>query len=98
MTIDGEPWFVLGDICAVLDLRNSTMVAERLDPLTLSQAEVENARGQLRRTVIVNESGMYEVVIRSDKPGAVVFRRWPARSAVAFVRVPTHVDPRHLRW
>lgn len=74
--IDGEPWFVLADLCKVLELSNVTRTAERLDSLTLSQAQVQNERGQSRDTTIVNESGMYEVVIRSDKPEAVKFRRW----------------------
>lgn len=74
--IGGEPWFVLGDLCKVLGLGNVTRVAERLDNLTLSQTQVQNERGQMRSTPIVNEPGMYEVVIRSDKPEAVTFRRW----------------------
>ena len=73
---DGEPWFVLADLCTVLGLTNVTRVAERLDPVTLSQAQTQNERGQMRTTTIVNESGMYEVVIRSDKPEAITFRRW----------------------
>lgn len=76
ITVDGEPWFVLADLCTVLDIGNSSMVAARIDDVNLSLAEVENTRGQLRQTAIVNEAGMYEVVLRSDKPEAVAFRRW----------------------
>ena len=48
VVIDGEPWFVLADLCAVLDIANPSMVAARIDPVNLSQAEVENSRGQMR--------------------------------------------------
>lgn len=74
--VDGEPWFVLADLCKVLDLTSVTRTAERLDSVNVSQAHVQNERGQQRQTVIVSEAGMYEVVIRSDKPEAVAFRRW----------------------
>ncbi|MCB1297148.1 MAG: hypothetical protein KDB67_21130 [Gordonia sp.] len=69
--IDGEPWFVLADLCKVLGLSNPSMIRDRLDDLNINQIDVENARGQMRQTVIVSEAGMYEVVIRSDKPEAV---------------------------
>lgn len=97
LSIDGEPWFVLADLCAVLAIGNPSMVAQRLDGLNLSQAEVQNSRGQMRQTVIVSEAGMYEVVIRSDKPEAVAFRRWitsevlpaPALARALGFRMPT---------
>jgi len=73
--IDGEPWFVLADLCRVLDLTTPTRVAERIDPAGVSQTHISSG-GQRRSVTIVNEPGMYEVVIRSDKPEAVVFRRW----------------------
>lgn len=63
LTDPSDPWFVLADLCGVLDIANPSMVATRLDPLTLSQTEVQNTRGQMRMTVIVSEPGMYEVVI-----------------------------------
>ena len=81
--VDGEPWFVLADLCVVLGIENSRNVAARLDEVNVRRADVENLRGQMRQTVVVNESGMYEVVIRSDKPEAVTFRRW----------ITTHVLP-----
>jgi prophage antirepressor-like protein len=61
---------VLNDLCRILNIANPRDVAARLDPLTLSQTEVQNARGQMRLTVIVSESGMHEVIIRSDSPKA----------------------------
>lgn len=75
VVINGEPWFVLADLCAVLEISNSRMVAQRLDEASVSQTYISSG-GQQRQVTIVNESGMYEVVIRSDKPEAVTFRRW----------------------
>ncbi|MFJ2298108.1 BRO-N domain-containing protein [Oerskovia paurometabola] len=86
VTIDGEPWFVLADLCAVLDIGNPSMVAARIDEVNLSQAEVQNSRGQRRQTFVVSEPGMYEVVIRSDKPDAVRFRRWITSDVLPAIR------------
>lgn len=85
MIADGEPWFVLADLCVVLGITNVGNVSVRLDQVNVRQAEVQNARGQMRRTVVVSEAGMYEVVIRSDKPEAL---RSACSRAVALHRRP----------
>lgn len=77
IVIDGEPWFVLADLCAVLGLaRRASAVAERLDPDGVRQTDIIDSMGRTQTATIVNEPAMYEVVIRSDKPEAVTFRRW----------------------
>ncbi|MEY8015265.1 Bro-N domain-containing protein [Mycobacterium servetii] len=84
--IDNEPWFVLADLCRVLDIANVGNVVDRLDDLNIRRADVENARGQMRQTVLVSEAAMYEVVIRSDKPEAVTFRRWITGEVLPSIR------------
>lgn len=73
--IGGQPWFVLADMCAVLGISNARDVAARLGDDQKGVAPIDTLGGRQMMTV-VNESGMYEVVIRSDKPEAVDFRRW----------------------
>ncbi|BBY67572.1 BRO-N domain-containing protein [Mycolicibacterium helvum] len=92
---DGEPWFVLADLCRVLEIVNPRNVTARLDAAVVNTLRLtEGIRGNPNVTV-VNEAGMYEVVIRSDKPEAVAFRRWitgevlPAIRA-AFAPIPTY--------
>lgn len=84
--IGHEPWFVLNDLCAVLSIGNPHNVVPRLDAECLRQAEVLDGRGLKRNTNVVNESGMYEVVIRSDKPEAVKFRRWITGEVLPAIR------------
>lgn len=84
--VDGEPWFVLADLCKVLEIANVGNVATRLDEVNVRLADVENARSQMRKTVVVSEAGMYEVVIRSDKPEAVAFRRWITSEVLPSIR------------
>ncbi|MFD7247829.1 phage antirepressor [Streptomyces massasporeus] len=84
--IDGEPWFVLGDLCAVLEIANVGNAKKRLDQGNVRQADVPNSAGYMRQTVIVSEAGMYEVVLRSDKPEAVAFRRWITSDVLPQIR------------
>lgn len=79
---DGEPWFVLKDVCDVLGLNNPTIVAERLD-------EDERAKSDLGRQGagwVINESGLYNVILRSDKPEAKPFRRWVTSEVLPSIR------------
>ena len=69
---DGEPWWVLSDVCKVLGLSNPSKVAQRLDEDERSNFEL----GRQGAAIIINESGLYSVILRSDKPKAKLFRRW----------------------
>ena len=86
ITRDGEPWFILADLCKVLGLSNSSEVAHRLDPVTLSSAESQNARGQVRKTAITSEPGLYEVIFMSRKPEAQAFKRWVMHDVLPSIR------------
>lgn len=86
VVIDGEPWFVLADLCAVLGLGSPHKVADRIDPDARNQTPVIDSLGRSQTATIVNESGMYEVVIRSDKPEAVTFRRWLTGTVLPTIR------------
>ncbi|MGI5222992.1 BRO family protein [Nocardia sp. CA-290969] len=85
VVINGEPWFVLADLCVVLDIANPRNVAARLSEDQKGVRSVDTPGGQQPMT-LVNESGMYEVVIRSDKPGAVTFRRWLTAEVLPAIR------------
>lgn len=86
VTINDEPWFVLADLCKVLDLSNPTMVAERVDPDALSTAEVIDSMGRGQSARIVSEPGMYEVIFLSRKEEAKLFRRWVVADVLPSIR------------
>lgn len=83
--IDDAPWFALSDLCKVLALAAVGRVAARLDEGVRRTHTLMTAGGAQQMTV-VNESGMYEVVIRSDKPEAVTFRRWITGTVLPSIR------------
>lgn len=85
VTIDGEPWFVLADLCRVLGIRNARDVAARLDGDMKGVDQIDTLGGRQSVTV-VSEAGMYEVVIRSDKPEAAAFRRWVTGTVLPEIR------------
>ena len=80
--LNGEPWFVLKDVCGVLGMSNPTAVAERLE-------DDERAKSDLGRQGagwIINESGLYNVILRSDKPEAKPFRKWVTSEVLPTIR------------
>lgn len=85
ITKDGEPWFVLADVCRALEIRNSRMVAGRLDRDELMSVKLTSG-GQRREMTVINESGLYAVIIRSDKPQAQSFRKWLTSEVIPTIR------------
>ena len=85
ITKDGEPWFVLADVCRALEIRNSRMVAGRLDRDELMSVKLTSG-GQRREMTVINESGLYAVIIRSDKPRAQSFRKWLTSEVIPTIR------------
>lgn len=69
---DDEIWFVLSDVCRSLGLSNPTTVANRIDEDERSKFNL----GRQGNATIINESGLYSVILRSDKPQAKTFRKW----------------------
>lgn len=83
--MDGEAWFVLKDVCAVLGISNNRMAADRLDDDEKGVSLIDTLGGK-QEMVIVNESGLYHVILRSDKPEAAPFRRWVTNDVLPTIR------------
>lgn len=82
---DGEPWFVLRDVCGVLALGTPAKVAERLDEDEKGVSQIHTPGGDQSMTII-NESGLYNVILRSDKPEAKPFRKWVTSDVLPTIR------------
>lgn len=83
---DGEPWFVLKDVCAVLGLGTPARVAERLEEDEVSSTHLTDSLGRQQDMTIINESGLYNVILRSDKPEARPFRKWVTGEVLPSIR------------
>lgn len=82
---DGDPWFVLKDVCQVLGIGNSRMAAERLDADEKGVSQIDTPGGKQEMSII-NESGLYNVILRSDKPEAKPFRKWVTSEVLPTIR------------
>lgn len=88
----GQTWWVLKDVCEVLGLSNPSRVAQRLDDDEVSKFDLrpnsELGRGLLNTEAnIVNETGLYRIVLRSDKPEAKEFQRWVTHDVLPSIRM-----------
>ena len=81
----GEPWWVLKDVCDVLGLTNVGEESKRLDDDELTSIKMISG-GQAREMYAVNESGLYNVILRSDKPEAKTFKRWVTHEVLPAIR------------
>ena len=80
---DGEPWWIAADVCAVLDLGNPTQALTRLDEEEQSTL-ISNEGGPGRR--IINESGLYSLVLGSRKLEAKAFKKWITSEVLPSIR------------
>ena len=83
VAIDGEPMFCLIDICKALEIKNATDVAKRLDEDELTRLNLGSRAGD---TNFITESGLYAVILRSDKPNAKKFRKWVTSEVLPQIR------------
>ena len=78
----GEAWFVATDICAALDLSNTTVALQRLDADERSKFNL----GRQGDAWCVNEAGFYSLVLASRKPEAKSFKRWVTHEVLPSIR------------
>lgn len=80
--LNNQHYWVLKDVCDVLELSNPTVVANRLE-------DDERAKFNLGRqgeATVITESGLYAVILRSDKPNAKEFRKWVTSEVLPAIR------------
>lgn len=80
--LNNEPWFVATDICKALDIKNVTQAINRLDEDERSMFNI----GRQGETNIVNEYGLYNLILSSRKPEAKKFKRWITHEVIPSIR------------
>ena len=83
---DNNTWWVLKDVCEVLGLLETHRVSARLDKDERTQMTVTDSLGRNQKTTVVTESGLYNVILRSDKPEAKAFKRWVTHDVLPSIR------------
>jgi len=87
---DGEPWFVASDVCAALGYRDAEKGTRILGTHQKADTQIvgisSNGTEQTRRVTIINESGLYRLVLRSRKPEALAFSKWVTGEVLPSIR------------
>jgi prophage antirepressor-like protein len=92
--IEGEPWFAANDVCKALSLYvnqrgqpNVTEACRKLNTDEVSFSRIETPTGGASPKMrIVSESGLYKLIMRSDKPEAKAFQDWVTREVLPAIR------------
>jgi prophage antirepressor-like protein len=94
---NGVAWFVAADVCQALDIGNPAMALARLDEDEKGISSIDTLGGQ-QNMGIINESGLYSLILTSRKPEAKQFKRWvthevlPAIARHGFYATPAMLD------
>ena len=84
--VNGEPWLVGKDVAEALGYERPTDAArKRVDPEDRGVAKIETPSG-VQEMTIINESGLYSLVLSSKLPGAKKFRRWVTAEVLPSIR------------
>ena len=80
--IENEPWFVAKDICEALEIKNTTQAIGRLDEDERTMLNI----GRQGNTNIINEYGLYNLILASRKKEAREFKRWITHEVIPSIR------------
>ena len=86
VTIDGEPWFCMADICKALDIGNVSQAKTRLKEDGVIINEVIDSIGRNQNTNFINESNMYKLILQSRKESAERFSDWVTAEVLPSIR------------
>ena len=84
LVMNGEPWFVASDVCEALSLETHVAV-RRLDDDEKDRYSIPTLGGQQEMTII-NESGLYSLILTSRKPQAKKFKKWVTSDVLPAIR------------
>ena len=83
---DNEPWFVAADVCRALDILNPRDATARLDEDEKNTVVLTDGNRGNPNVTIINEPGLYSLVLGSRKPEARAFKRWITHEVIPSIR------------
>ena len=86
VTIDKEPWFVSADVCRALEIGNPRQAMTRLDDDEKNTVILNDGTPGNPEKTVVNEPGLYSLVLSSRKPSAKKFKRWVTHEVLPSIR------------
>lgn len=87
MLINNEPYFVGKDVAQVLGYERSTKaVADHVDQEDKDVVPIQDSIGRMQNTPVINESGLYSLILSSKLPTAKKFKRWVTNEVLPSIR------------
>lgn len=83
---DGSTWFVASEACAAVQIRNVSQACARLDEDERDSICFTDSDGRPHELLIISESGLYKLLLRSNKPEAKTFQRWITHEVLPQIR------------
>lgn len=93
-TINGEPWFVAKYVCNALELDDVNKACSRLDDDEKSKNSICTPGG-MQKMIVINESGLYSLILTSRKPKAKAFKKWVTSEALPSIRKTNSYSIKH---
>lgn len=84
--IDGNPWWVLNDVCTAIGIVNPRNAVTRLEDDDVRDMDTIDSMGRHQRVNIINESGLYDLIFVSRKTEAKRFKRWVTKEVLPEIR------------
>ncbi len=103
LTRDGEPWFVLADVCRVLEIVDTHTASRRLDQDEKGVHSMPTPGGP-QSVVVINESGLCSLILTSRAPAAKLVKKWVTSEVLPAIRrtggysMPPWRTPRKSSW
>ena len=94
---NGNPWWVAGDVCEILELKNTSMSIGNLDDDEKGINKVYTPGGE-QSVVTINEPGLYTLILRSNKPEAKAFKRWITHEVLPSIRKTGEYKTLNTPW
>ncbi|WOJ91747.1 Bro-N domain-containing protein (plasmid) [Methylocapsa polymorpha] len=85
ITKDGEIWFIAADVCRALEIKDTSQAVERLDNDEKGTCKIRTLGGE-QSLLSVNEFGLYNLILRSNKAEAKRFQRWVTHEVLPSIR------------
>lgn len=92
VVIEGEPWWVAADVCAILGYSRVGDALRMLDTDDLGTHLVRSPDEQVRPAQVVSEPGLYSLILRSKRREAKDFKRWVTHEVIPQIRKTGHYE------
>lgn len=86
ITKNNDHWFVLIDVCKILEISNPWDDFSNLDDDEKSGLVIFDSYGRQYPTMVINKKGLYNLILRSRKPEAKRFKKWVTSEVLPAIR------------